>query len=120
MGLTYTTATIVDLAEQGTPYSGSFLVDTGAIDCLAPASALTAAGIDVEGKTLYELASDEPIEYEYGFARISIDGKQTVVQVVFGPEEASPILGVVTLENLGLAVDPITKMPKKMRAKPLK
>ena len=120
MGLTYTSATVGNLSKQGSPYSGEFLVDTGAIDCLVPANTLIEAGIEVEGTALYELASGEPVEYEYGFARISIDGEETVAQVVFGPDGSSPIIGVVTLENMGLVVDPVTKTLKKLHAKPLK
>jgi predicted aspartyl protease len=47
-------------------------------------------------------------------------GSETVVQVVFGPDGAEPILGVVALENVGIAVDPVSKTLKRMTAKALK
>ena len=46
---------------------------------------------------------------EYGFARVSFVGAETVVQVIFGPENCEPILGVVALENTGITVDPATR-----------
>ena len=79
-----------------------------------------AAGIKPEQKAVYELASGEPVEYEYGFARISFLGQETVAQIIFGPAAAEPILGVVALENTGVVVDPVTQTLKRLHAKPLK
>ena len=120
MGLTHVTTTVRDLAKQGSPYEAEFLVDTGAIDCLAPSDALVAAGISPEGKAVYELANGEPVEYEFGFARISFIGDETVAPIIFGPPGAQPILGVVALESMGVVVDPVTKTLKRLHAKPLK
>jgi predicted aspartyl protease len=47
-------------------------------------------------------------------------GSETVTQVIFGPEDSEPILGVVALENTGIGVDPVTRTLKIMSAKPLK
>jgi clan AA aspartic protease len=120
MGLTSVTVTIRDLAKSHKPYDDEFFVDTGAVDCLAPASKLRKAGVKPEGKSVYELADGTPVEYAYGFARVSFMGAETVAQVIFGPEKADPILGVVALENTGIGVDPRTKKLLKMTAKPLK
>jgi clan AA aspartic protease len=120
MGLTRVTVSIGDLAKSKRPFEDEFLVDTGAIDCLVPASRLKKAGIKPEGTSVYELANGEPVEYQYGFARVSFMGAETVTQVIFGPEQAEPILGVVALENTGIGVDPRTKKLLKMTAKSLK
>jgi predicted aspartyl protease len=108
------------LTGRGKAYEAECLVDTGVVDCLAPADRLRAAGIKPEGKAVYELANGEPIEYEYGFARVEFVGSVTVAQVVFGPPDVEPILGVVALENAGITVDPISKTLKRLPAKPLK
>ena len=120
MGLTKVTVSIRNLAKSRPPFEDEFLVDTGAVDCLVPGSKLKKAGIKPEGKSVYELADGTPVEYEYGFARVSFMGAETVSQVIFGPEKAEPILGVVALENTGIGVDPKTKLLQKMTAKPLK
>ena len=120
MGLTHVTTAIWNLAKQGLPYEAEFLVDTGAIDCLAPRDALLAAGVVPEGKAVYELADGRPVEYEYGFARVSFLGEETVTPIIFGPEEAEPLIGVVALESMGVIVDPINKTLKRVHAKPLK
>ena len=92
MGVTRVTVTISNLARSKKGYEGTLLVDTGAIDCMAPASKLRKAGIREEGRDVYELANGQPVEYPYGFARISFMGAETVPQVIFGPEDAEPIL----------------------------
>ncbi len=120
MGLTYTTVKVSNFNKNKGSYEALFLVDTGAIDSVAPASELEKAGIEVEGKETYELANGEKIECKYGFARVGFMGSETVVQVIFGEEEVEPILGVVALENTGYGVDPVTKQLKKYSAKYLK
>ena len=120
MGLTYVTARIGNLVKNGSPFEAEFLVDAGAIHCMAPGDKLMAAGIQPEGKSVYELASGEPIEYEWGFARVSFLGDETVSRVIFGPPESEPVLGVVALESVGLVVDPISKTLRRLPAMPLK
>ena len=120
MGTTLVTAQVLDLARAGNPFEAEFLVDTDSLHCLAPASRLRAAGVEPEGKQVYELASGEPVEYEYGFARVSFLGSETVAHVIFGPESAEPLLGVVALENTGVVVDPANQTLKRLPAMPLK
>ena len=103
MGTTHVTAQVLDLARTGRPFEADFLVDTDSPHCLAPASRLREAGVEPEGEQVYELASGEPVEYEYGFARVSFLGSETVTHVIFGPEDAEPLLGAVALENTGVA-----------------
>ncbi len=120
MGLTPVTTKITNLGKTGAPFEADFLVDTGAIDCMAPSQALRNAGVLIEGKDSYELADGTLIEYPYGFARVSFMGSETVVQVIFGSDDCEPLLGVVALENVGIGVDPVSKTLRRMSAKPLK
>lgn len=120
MGVTYVAVSVSNLAKDAAPFEDQFLVDTGAVDCLAPRDKLVAAGIHPEGKKIYELADGKPIELEYGFARVSFLGNETVAQVIFGPEGVEPLLGVVALENTGLLVDPVSQSLKRLPAIPLK
>ena len=120
MGIIHVTVSVANLKQDQPPYEADFLVDTGAIDCLAPASSLAAAGIEVEGRDVYELANGEVVEYPFGFARVSFMGSETVAQIIFGPEGCEPILGTVALENTGIAVDPVSRTLGRMAAKPLK
>lgn len=120
MGITHVTARVSALSGTGAGYEAEFLVDTGAVDCLAPRDRLLAADVKPERRKVYELANGQPVEYDIGFARLSFLGEETVVQVIFGPAEAEPILGVVALENVGILVDPVSQTLKRMHASPLK
>ena len=101
-------------------FEAEFLVDTGALNCMAPTSALKKIGVKVEGKEVFELANGETLEYPFGFVRLSFMGAETITRVIFGPDNAEPLLGVVALEDTGIGVDPVTRTLKKMAAKPLK
>ena len=46
-------------------------------------------------------------------------GQETVVQIIFGPDDAEPIPGVVALENMGVTIDPVTRTLRRQHAKPL-
>ncbi|MBF0311281.1 MAG: clan AA aspartic protease [Magnetococcales bacterium] len=120
MEITHVTVRLSNLAADGLPYEADFLVDTGAIDCLVPASRLREAGVREEGRAVYELANGNVVEYTFGFARIGFMGAETVGQVVFGPEGCEPILGVVALENTGIGIDPATRTLERLPAKPIK
>ncbi|MBK5970769.1 MULTISPECIES: pepsin/retropepsin-like aspartic protease family protein [Thiorhodovibrio] len=120
MGLSYVTVALTNLGKTKPSYKADFLVETGVVDCLAPSRALRDAGVLEEGKDVYELANGDVIEYPYGFARVTFMGAETVTQVIFGPDDSEPILGVVALETTGIGVDPATRTRKQMSAKPLK
>ena len=85
MGITHVTTQVYDLHKTNKPFEAEFLVDTGSIDCIAPQDELEKAGVQREGKSVYELANGDIVEYEIGFARISFMGQETVGQIIFAP-----------------------------------
>ena len=119
MGLTYVT---VMLKAPGArrKYEASFLVDTGATDSLAPAAELRRIGVKPVGKMAYELADGTLQEYPFGLAEISFMGEITAGRVIFGPDDAEPILGVTALESVGIVVDATNRTLKRLPAIPLK
>jgi len=120
MGITHVTVRVSNLSRQGTPFEDEFLVDTGAIDCMAPKQRLIEAGVEPERKGVYELANGQPVEYDLGFARLEFMGEETVAPIIFGPSDTEPILGAVALESVGVLVDPVTRALRRLPAKPLK
>ena len=119
MGLTHVDVKIGRLGAKEL-YESRFLVDTGAMDAMAPASELRRVGIEPVGKRTYELASGELQEYEYGLAELRFMGEITCAEIIFGPEKTEPILGVYALEAAGYLVDPKNPTLRKLRARPLK
>jgi clan AA aspartic protease len=101
-------------------YEADFLVDTGATDCLAPGSKLKKAGVEPIGRMTYELADGTTTELSFGLAVIEFMGEITSGRVIFGPEDAEPLLGVTALESVGILVDPSNQRLKRLPAIPLK
>ena len=83
------------------------MVDTGATYTFMPRSMLRELGIVPTRVTEFELASGGTARYERGEALVRINGFAQVTPVVFGEDDVEPLIGVVTLEQLELAVDPI-------------
>ena len=81
-------------------------VDTGASFTTLPSSLLRELDIEATGKRGFLLADGRRVEMDYGQAWATIDGESVVTIVVFGQDEAPPLLGAYTLEGLALAVDP--------------
>jgi len=124
MGLT---RVAVELSRMNSPeengqytYNAEFLVDTGAMDSMAPASELRKVGIQPVAKRIYEFANGEVQEYEHGIAQVSFMGEVTWTDIIFGPADTEPILGVITLENANFLVDPKNQTLTKLLARPLK
>src|SRR6266545_4383918 len=108
------------LAGSEISYEAEFLVDTGATDSMAPASALARVGIKPVGKLPYQLADGRIVEYEFGLAQIEFMGEITAGRVIFGPEDLSPLLGVTQLESAGIVIDSRTGELKRLPAIPLR
>lgn len=120
MGLIRVTVSLRATRSSKRNYQADFLVDTGATDSMAPASKLKAIGIKPEGKIVYELADGNPREFEFGLAVIEFMGDITAGRVIFGPENAEPILGVTALESTGIVLNPKDHTLKRLPAIPLK
>jgi clan AA aspartic protease len=97
-----------------------FLVDTGAVDCMAPAKQLRAIGILPRSKRTYELADGSEIALEVGMAVIEFMGDMVGVTIIFGNDDIEPILGVTALESAGIEVDPRNQRLKRLPAVRLK
>ncbi|TAK54781.1 MAG: clan AA aspartic protease [Bacteroidetes bacterium] len=120
MGLTYVTVSIKPVGSENGAYEHLFLVDTGATDTMAPGPELKKAGIKPIGKTTYELAKGNLLEFEFGLGQIEFMGEITSGRIIFGPEGTEPLLGVTALESVGIIVDSTNRTLKRLPAIPLK
>ena len=82
-------------------------VDTGAAYTTLPARLLRELGVEPTGQRRFLLADGRRVYMDYGRAWVTIDGESEVTVVVFGEDNAPPLLGAYTLEGLALAVDPV-------------
>lgn len=82
------------------------LVDTGASFTTVPRSVLERLGVQAHRMTRLRLANGEVVEWPWGWVTAEIDGVREQTPCVFGAEAAPPVIGAVTLEIMGLGVDP--------------
>ena len=120
VGLTHVPVRLSSSETSSEKYTADFLVDTGAIDSMAPASELSRIGIQRVGQRRYELADGTVHEYAFGLARIEFMGEITAGRVIFGPEGVEPLLGATALESAGMIVDPGTQTLKRLPTVSLK
>jgi clan AA aspartic protease len=120
MGATHVTVAVINPADPQKRWEGLFLVDTGSIDCMAPAKQLRAIGILPQSKRTYELADGSEIKLETGTASVEFMGDIVGVTIIFGEDDIEPILGLTALESVGIEVDPKNQRLKRLPAVRLK
>jgi clan AA aspartic protease len=82
------------------------LVDTGATYTVLPKQLLQDLGVVPHSRAPFVIADGCEVELEIGRAWIRVDGRQEFSLVVFGDQA---LLGAVTLEELRLAPDPVSR-----------
>jgi clan AA aspartic protease len=116
MGVTYVPAIVSNpRVAGGDKVTFDFLVDTGAIYSVLPASVLDALRVPRLKRQRFTLADGTQQDWDVGEAFFELGTDVGTSQVVFGPEGAMPLLGAFTLESLGLMVNPVTRELLPMR-----
>ncbi|MEM0232878.1 MAG: aspartyl protease family protein [Candidatus Nezhaarchaeales archaeon] len=83
------------------------LVDTGATLTVIPRKVSNEIGLEIVGKTVVETGAGR-LELDRSRAWIEIEGRGDVIPVLVSDVIDKLLIGVTTLEILGLQVDPIT------------
>ncbi len=120
MGVTHVTVTVRNPAAPERHWEGLFLVDTGAVDCLIPKKHLEEIGLTPKGKRTYELADGSEVKMDITTGEIEFMGDIVGATLIFGADDAEPVLGVTALESVGIEVDPRTQRLKRLPAVRLK
>ncbi len=120
MGVTQVTVTIRNPAKPDQYWEDLFLVDTGATDSLVPRKHLEAIGLKPRGTRTYELADGSELKLDITVAEIEFMGEIVGGTIVFGQDDAEPLLGVTALESVGIEVDPVNQRLKRLPAVRLK
>ncbi|OYT50778.1 MAG: Retroviral aspartyl protease [Desulfurococcales archaeon ex4484_204] len=116
MGVFRVKACIWNPLDPGRSKGVELLVDTGATYTVISRDVLESLKIEVLRHVRLRLADDRVIERPLGEVGIEIEGyKASATPVVFGDPDIY-ILGSVTMEQLGLAPDPVTKKLKPVEA----
>jgi len=109
MGLTYIQASIANPAHPRRAARLKFLVDSGALYSVVPASVLLRLGIKPgKTKTVF-LADGTEIKRAIGQALFRLNGDEGASPVIFGEGGDSVLLGSVSLEAMGFVLDPLKR-----------
>lgn len=109
MGLTFIKASIINPANPRRKTRLEFLVDSGAVYSVVPKTRLKRIGIQPHGTRTFTLADGTQITREIGDAIFALNGERAASPVIFGEDGDSLLFGTVSLEALGLILDPIRR-----------
>ncbi len=109
MGLTYLQLRIANPADPRKSADVEFLVDSGAAYSVVPAAVLRRLGIKPRTKRKFLLADGTSVERKMAHALFRLNGQEGASPVIFGERHDSTLLGVVSLEALGMILDPFKR-----------
>jgi predicted aspartyl protease len=116
MGVFKVSARVWNVSDSSKLNVVELLVDTGATYTALPASVLNSLKVTPARIARLKLAGGRVVERPVGEVGIEIEGhRASATPVVFG-DEGVYLLGSVTLEQLGLAPDPVSKSLKPTEA----
>jgi clan AA aspartic protease len=119
MGLTAVSGRVKRADGRGTAVRVRFLVDTGAVYTVLPAPVCRALRLRPTSTAEFGLADGSTIARAVSEARFDIAGRTATSPVILGEADDAPLLGAVTLETLGLMVNPLTREVVPMRPLPM-
>jgi predicted aspartyl protease len=115
MGIMYVAAKVSRPDGRGAGVELRLLVDTGAVYSVLPAETWQALKLRPHDRAEFTLADGSVISRDVSECRFEIHGKGATSPVVLGERREGPLLGAVTLETLGLMLNPLTREIRPMR-----
>lgn len=85
------------------------LVDTGATYTWIPRDVLDELGIQAEEEGPFILADGREVTYPIASVRVRLNRRNRTTVAVFGEAGSEPLMGAVTMEEFGLAADPVNR-----------
>jgi len=113
MGITYLEGVVT--GPTGKQATVRFLVDTGATYMLLPAEESRLIELSPKRSMAFTLADGTTIERKVSECHIALPQGEGHTPVILGEPGDEPLLGVVTLEILGLVLNPFTRTLQPMR-----
>lgn len=92
-----------------------FLVDSGAHFTVVPSKIVEKLGLRPSFEQSFSLADGKTIKRKVGNVMVKFEDREMAVPVVLGEKNDEALLGVTTLENFGLMLDPFQRKIYKSR-----
>lgn len=109
MGVTFVKGKLTSLTDPSKQVEGEFLVDTGATYTVVPKAVVDRLAIKPERRIELVLADGKVMKRGVGTAVFEMEGQAVYTPVILGGNDDSYLLGAVTLEEMGLAINPLTR-----------
>ncbi len=109
MGITFVEIEVANVATPEKTERVEFLVDSGAVHSVVPTPVLERLGIRPLQEQQVRLANGSKIVRKKGGAVFKYLDSIGVADVIFCEEGDSNLLGALTLEALGLSLDPLRR-----------
>lgn len=113
MGMTFIEGEV--RGPKGNTANVRFLVDSGASYTLLPQEAWQAIGLAPKRSATFTLADGTPVERQISECHITLPQGDGHTPVILGEDGDEPLLGAVTLEILGLVLNPFNRNLQPMR-----
>jgi len=115
MGLTRVRMVVTPVGRSRPSRGVHFLVDSGAVYSVLPKPVWSALRLKPKDRMTFSLADGASIERRLSEARFSYKRRDRVSPVILGEGRDEPLLGAVTLETLGLVLNPLSREVLPMR-----
>ncbi len=115
MGVTSLMIEIANPARPAVTERLEFIVDSGAVYSVVPTSVLRRLKIRPLKRETFRLVNGTTIVRRKGGALFKFQDYVGVADVIFGEQGDATLLGALTLEALGLSLDPIRRELKPMQ-----
>ena len=115
MGLTYVDGGLTAPGRRQRPRRVRFLVDSGAVYSVLRRPDWRALGLRPARELEFVLADGTTLTRGVSECTFEIDGRRATSPVVLGETEDEALLGAVTLETLGLMLNPLSRTLQPMR-----
>ena len=115
MGVTTLVVEVANVSKPQVTERLTFTVDSGAVYSVVPTAVLRRLGIRPQKRETFELANGATIVRQKGVALFKFQHYVGGGDVIFGEKGDATLLGALSLESLGLALDPIKRELRPMK-----
>ena len=115
MGLTYVEARLTVPGRRRGGRRVRFLVDSGAVYSVVRRVDWKALGLRSDRELEFVLADGTTLQRGVSECTFELEGRRATSPVVLGQTEDESLLGAVTLESLGLMLNPLNRTLQPMR-----